>query len=814
MSKVSSLKSFFSKLAFKKTEGADSVSVLDKTVKKLIYIIIVLIPLWFLPITVNAVEFNKQILMIFLVVITLGLWLVKILSQGEIVWRSNILNIFLGIFLIVCVLATVFSLRPYNSLVGWPNNLDSSLVNILSFLALYILIVNSFRGVKEIFGLLFAFLISSTLVTLIGLLQIWNGFIFPWDFTKTVSFNTIGTVNTFGIFSATLLTLITALLFVMKKGSIKLFLLILGLLNLIILISINFWVLWLVLAVGMAIILLFGLMRLVKLEESITWVALPMAFLAVALIFMIFRPVLPLRPNLPVEVGLSYRGGLDVVKEIIRGKPILGTGPESFVFNYVKHKPEGINQTVFWNIRFSNPPAEIYSVVSDLGILGLLSFLIILVLFVIKAVKNLIKTVEEANILKRFLEVGLFAAWLGLAVGWFLYPQNFTLMFVFWLMFALYLAESSIFKEKTYNLKKSPRILLLVSFAFVVMIVFIVGFLYIGGTRFVAEAKYKNGLDLIQEKGQLDKGIDKVIKSTIINPYEDRTYRVLSQLFLLKMNQDAGMPGIDQQQRINLIQVDAINAINSIVRATQLSPKDISNWLTRGQVYRQVMGFVNGADDWAETSYVEAAKLEPLNPFIFTEQGRIYTTKADLIAAQAQKDKNIQNQMNEYLNTALDNFNKAIEIKPDYAPAHFEIALVFDRQGKLDEAISRMAINRQLLPRDTGAAFQLGVLFYKAQKYDQAKGEFIRAIILDPDFANARYFLGLLYDREGNKEDALDQFERIAQLNPDNEQIKQIIINLKAGLPALGSPELGPPEQPKEVPIEQTPKEERKESQP
>ena len=363
-------------------------------------------------------------------------------------------------------------------------------------------------------------------------------------------------------------------------------------------------------------------------------------------------------------------------------------------------------------------------------------------------------------------------------------------MFVFWLLFALYLAESSVFKEKIYNLRKSPKVLLLASFSFVVLIVVIVGLLYVGGTRFVAEAKYKNGLDLIQKQGELDKGINKVIRATVINPYEDRNYRVLAQLFILKMNQDAALPGLSQQQQINLIQVDAINAINSATRATRLSPQDVSNWLVRGQIYRQVMGFVSGAGDWAKNSYEEAVKLEPLNPFIFTEWGRVYTLEDDLI-------------------TALEKFNQAIAIKPDYAPAHFETALVFDRQGKLDEAIARMEINRQLLPQDTGVSFQLAVLYYKAQRYAQAKAEFIRAIVLDTNFSNARYFLGLLFDREEDKESAIDQFERISELNPDNEHVKDIIANLKAGRPALGSPELGPPEQPEEIPIEEIPEEQK-----
>jgi len=800
-----SIASFFSRFG-----GLKNALALDKVIQKLIYVLVFLIPLWFLPVTVNAIEFNKQILLVLLVVITLILWLVKILNQGEMQWRSNAINVALGVFVVVYVLATIFSLRPYNSLVGWSTHLSGSLINILSFVALYILIVNNIKGLKDTFKLLLVFLASAGLVSLIGFIQIWGGFLFPWSFTKTAAFNTVGTINSLGIFAATVLVLVTAMLFVIKRNELKIFLLLLALLNFLLLLSLNYWVLWLVLISGMAIVLIFGLMKVVKLAEGITWIAAPIIFLAIALIFMFFRPTFPLKPNLPTEVGLSYRGGLEIIKQIVKNKPVLGTGPENFVIDYSQYKPVVINQTAFWNVRFVNPPAQIYAIVSDLGILGLISFLAIIILFIVGAIRYLVRTTEDGdNALKRFLQIGIFGSLFAMIVGMFLYPQSLTLMFTFWFLFSVFLSGSSLLKEKVFNLRKSQGFLLAASFSFVLVIIVMVGFIYIQGTRFVAELNYKKGLDLVQIDGKIDEGINKLIKATVINPYEDRTYAVLSQLFALKMTRDVNLEGATAQERANLVQVDAINAINSAVRATTLAPKDSSNWLIRGQVYRQVVGIINGADQWAESSFAESIKLEPSNPFTLTEWGRLYSGEASLLASQAQTDKNAKATMNDFLNKALEKFNQAIEVKSDYAPAHFESAVVFDRQGKLNEAIARMETYRQLLPRDSGTAFQLGVLYYRAQKYDLAKGEFIRAIVLDDNYSNARYFLGLLYDRGGDKESAIDQFDRILQLNPDNQQVKQILANLRAGLPALGSPELGPPKQPAEIPIEQQPQEQQ-----
>ncbi len=778
--------SIFTKLnIFKPMAGKD---ILDEAIKKIIYVLIFLIPLWFLPITINTVEFNKQALMVLLIVVALILWSVKILNRGEIRWKSNILNIALGVFVLICIISTILSIRPYGSLVGWSDHLNGSLVNILCFIALYFLIVNNFKGLKESFNLLFTFMVSSAVVSVIGLFQIWGRFIFPLAITKTVSFNTIGSINTLGIFVAVIITLIVAMLFVVKRKGIKLFLLLLGLLNIAILVSINFWVLWVVLAIGMAIILLFGLMQMVKLGEKISWVALPIVLLAISLIFLFFKPTLSFKPNLPIEVGLSYKSGLSIIINTLKENPVLGTGPETFVFNYAKYKPEGINQTAFWNVRFLNAPAEIYSLTSDLGILGLVGFLAIIIIFAIKAVSTLIKEKEDNNILKRFLGVGFFAGWLSITVCWFIYFQNFALMFVFWLLLSLFLIEVSTSKEKIYNLRKSPKILLVTSLSFMVVIVLIIGLLYVIGTRYVAEATYKKGVSLIQTKGDIDGGLNKIIKSTVVNPYEDNTYKTLSQLFVYKLQQDAVNTKLEKEEKANIIQEDAINAINSATQTTTLSPKDASNWLLRGQVYRKLMNIINGASEWAETSYNEAIKFEPSNPFAYLELGRLYANRADAIVEKARQDQETKKTWDEYITNAMKNFDKAIELKINYSDAYFEQAQIYDRQGKLTEAIQKLEINKQLLPKDANIAFQLAVLYYRSEKFKQAKAEFIRAIVLDDNFSNARYFLGLLYDWEGDQESAIDQFDRIAELNPDNEQIKTILTNMKTGKPALGKP--------------------------
>ena len=800
-----------------------NIVILNKIIKWCIYILVALIPLWFLPFTGNVLDLNKQVLMIGLLTIALIAWLGKLLTQEKVEWHKGLIVLFFLAFVVVYGVATAFSIRPYDSLMGFDTHLSRALINVIYFFVFFILLVN-YREEKEsqsatgqpvakkhieILKLLTIFLISSAIVGVIGLLQILGKFVLPWDFTKAASFNTIGTVTSLGIFLAALLPLILSLLFgrFSARGQSalgwKIFLIVLGAVALITILLLNFRTLWIITAVGMIMIVGFWLSkRHVLPAQTLGLLAIPVIILAFCLIFLLFKPGALFNLNLPIELGLSYKGGWSIVKEVIQRSPVLGSGPETFVYNYSLYKPESINQTIFWNLRFTNAPAEILSLFSELGILGILSFLVVIVVFLFKVIKGLISSERGLNWLTE-IKIGLFSSWLALMVGWFLYPQNITLMFVFWLFFTFLIIISSDKKDiKIINYRTSGKIASMVSFGFIILMIAIIGLLYLEGSKFIAEAKYKIGIESIRE-GELDLGINKVIQATVINPYEDKFYRDLVQLILIQINQNLNNPDLDPQEQARRVQIGISNAINSAVRATTLNSKDVTNWIIRGSVYRNLMTLVNGAGAWAVESYREALTLEPSNPFIYLEIARTYVSGADLLAPQAQENEELRKQMAEYLDKAVEAYNNAIELKPNYSPAHFEIALVYGRQGKTNEAIAKMEISRRLVPRNIGIAFQLAVLYYRTSQFDKAKLEFTRVVVLDPDFSNARYFLGLLLDREGNKAAAIEQFEKIAELNPDNDLVKQILNNLRTGRPALGSPELGPPEQPEEIPLEE-----------
>ncbi len=105
----------------------------DKTVKYSIYTLVFLLPLFFLPFSFEAFEFNKQYLLFFLTSLAFFVWLAKmILIDKEIRFRRSPLDIFVLAFLFMAILSAVFSVDRSSSLFGFYGRFSGGLIGLLS----------------------------------------------------------------------------------------------------------------------------------------------------------------------------------------------------------------------------------------------------------------------------------------------------------------------------------------------------------------------------------------------------------------------------------------------------------------------------------------------------------------------------------------------------------------------------------------------------------------------------------------------------------------------------------------------------------
>jgi tetratricopeptide (TPR) repeat protein len=755
-----------------------------------IYILVFLLPILFLPWTSDMLDFNKQTLLVLLVFTAFFSWIAKVLISGKFSVNLNKTHIAVLVLFLACSASAFFSLDKYGSFWGWPRVTSESLLSLIGLAVLYFLISNAFSK-KEIITLVIISAVSSLLAGLLGVFQL-LGLFLPFDFAKSASFNTIGLVGSLGIFLAVFLPLLIILEISAKKWLQIVFGIAIAI-TLAALILINYLFVWWLVLVGMAIILLFGALK--KDVFDLRWLSLPMFFLVLALFFIILKPQISV-PLRPMEVFLNQSAGFNIAFQTIKERPILGSGPGTFIFDFSKYKNANFNQSVLWNTRFDGAGSKVLTILATTGILGFISFLILMITAVSYGIKFILNKQDGKNgNLLWLITAGVLTAFIVQAVAYFLYNSNLPLDFIYFFLLAAFIGLSSE-EKKDYTLSSSSFLTLCVTFVFTLFLIFGFGLLVLGGQRYFAEVNYFHAQTALAS-GNLDKGISGMEKAVKANPSSDIYLSGLSQVYLSKAGNLINKKDLSDEEKKN-IQILINNSINAAKIATDSSPNNVAGWSIRGFIYQNLIGIIPGAEDWAITSYDSAVKLEPANPYYPTQQGIVYIKKASLLTEDKASEKN------QILEQAKSYFEKAVQLKSDYSPARFQIAMIYQAQGKTTEELQTLEDAKKSSPNDVGLAFQIGIVYYQQKNYQKAKTELERAVGLNPNYANAVYFLGLAYDKLGLRDQAIIQIYKALESNPDNPELKKVIDNLNSGKSALDGIE--PQAQP-EVPVEETPSE-------
>lgn len=795
-------------------ETPSSVQTWQNTSRRAIFAVVFLVPLFFLPFTSNVLDFNKQALLATLILLSLFAWLLKSLIAEKIDLNLNWFNLAPLSVMVFVGLSTLFSAYPYASFWGWPLNVSASFLTTLALVLFYFLVTHLFREPEEVFGLILVLVVSGLLVSLLAVPQIVGQFPLPFDFTQNTSFNTVGNPNSLAVFLAVLLPLATSLIFISKSRLVRTLLWLFVLTAVFLLLAINFSSAWIVLLAGTSLILILGITR--REIFNLSWLFLPMVLLALALFARVTNTQLLPAINLPAEVSPSQSSSWQIAGQTLTARPpfswFWGSGPGTFIYDYSRFKPSSINQSAFWATRFGSAGSQILDWLATIGPLGLLAFLATLgsaLWLGFRAVS--LRTAGQESFVWILL-VGLWAGLVGLAFGFWLYPANLTLLFLFWFVAAAIIGLTAprarhfdLRSAETTEIKKvkssGPWATVGVSFAFIAVLIGAMGVFFVLGQRYFAEASYVQALTAVQ-KGDNQKALEKMaLAIRFTNGQQDNYWRDVTQVYLFRIQEELAKKNLSNDQKSQNVS----NLISQLVAAakasTDASGQNVANWTIRGFVYNQILNLIPDADKWAVSAYEEAIKLEPSNPSIYASLGQIYLARADNLA----NDKDKQAERQQALEAARDNFQKARDLKNDYAPALFQLAMIDVREQKVKDAIAKLEDTKVIAPFDTGLAFQLGLIYQADNQRDKAQAEFERAVALDSNYANARYFLGLLSDAAGQKDKAIEQFQKIADLNPGNDTIKKILEGLKAGRKAADVlTELQPPQPPvQEKPAEQ-----------
>jgi len=770
--------------------------VIDWIIIGVVYLLTFLTPLFFLPTVPSVLELNKQLLIVGLGGIAFLAWIGKLAWEGRIRMKKTFLLVPLLLLLLIFSLSTIFSAYRDQSMWGALGTESLSLVTFIGLVALFLVITNNFNSRKKVQILILTLIFSSAVANIYAFFQIFGKFLFKNPAIAQNSFNTVGSVYAFSIYIGAILIITVAMLLEKQPVAVKIALIALSFLFTFTLIMINFSTALVIFLVGMAVLLGLAIITGGSEEKNRTLV-FPMVVLTLVLLAALIgknRSIVSVQ--LPVEVGLSQSASFDVVKGTWKDSLLLGSGLSSYDLAYLKNKPVEINLTNFWSVKFNEGSSRFFTLAATTGFLGALAILFLMGAILVHIFSSFVKIFgrsEEGT----YTLIGVAAVWIYLTIAFFFYPSNITLDFLWWISTASVVVLTSIVfrkKEELISETSSPRVSLILSFVFVLIIVGFISLIFLEGQRYVAAAAYNKALANDVQGGNVEDLVNNLSKVISLDPSRDLYHRNLSVALFAMLNQKISEKGLANLNEDDRAQISSLyfTAEDQARTAINLNPKNADNFVQLAQINQNVIGSKEGAEEAARDNYMEALKHDPKNPSTYYQIGQIYLMMADLETAKnsgqqqtAGKAPQLSDKAKEYIASARQSFEKAVEQKGNYIPAQFMIAVCLDRLGEIDQAIAKLEESKKMNPQDPGITFQLGVFYYKAEKFDLAQTELEQTVKLTENYSNARYFLGLVYDKKNDKAKALEQFEKVAELNPDNEDVKKIVSNLKAGKKAL-----------------------------
>lgn len=517
----------------------------------------------------------------------------------------------------------------------------------------------------------------------------------------------------------------------------------------------------------------------------------PLIVLLVSLFFLIGGSVIgnafaaSLGVNV-IDVRPSWQSTFDIGSHTYASSPLFGSGPGTFVEQWLKFRDRSLNDTVFWNVDFASGIGYIPTSFVTTGIFGVLAWLVLIGFFFYTGVRALLFRLPEDRYM-RFVSLASFSgAAYVLIASLFAAPGPVVLALGF-LSLGVFISSLRYGKQRSdwgIVFSKSPRVGFAMVFVMTLLLLASVASLYGVLVRHMASFAYGEAGTALAA-GNLDQADAAVARSITFAPSE-RAYQLASAVAMSRMQKIAVdttlSPSTAQQQ----FQAALSSAVNAGLTATQLGPNNYQNWVALGSVYQAVVPLnIAGAYDSAKAAYEHAEALNPSSPVLPYVVAQLQIAKGDAKDAES---------------TLL----ASVNLKRDYLPAILLLSQLEVQLGKASEALQAAEAAAYFAPNEPSVLFQVGLLRSGTGDTAGAVAALARAVDLNPQYANARYFLGAMYSVQGKYADALVQLQAVAAMSDDNAKaVATDIATLQAGknpFPASRLKSLGIPTPPVQEP--------------
>ncbi|HQB50658.1 MAG TPA: hypothetical protein PLT32_00370 [bacterium] len=641
-----------------------------------------LLPAFFFNISWQGASFDRLFFFGAFTIVGLAVWLAKVLTEGSVTWHWRRLDWVALATFVAAAIATFWSSSWRNSLFGGYGQPMRSLAFFAILLAFYFLVVNNWSETNRRRSWL-AILISFSFVTIYSTCQLFGLYLIPVAFTKAISFNPVGSLTNLALFFTAALPLFLLALdqsdYFCERGFSQkgktIWNIWLGLSSLAIFIALTAlgsFTIWPIVILGVLLVLIFGLSRTVKLT-SLQLTAV-IGSLALSVVLLIIGNFGWLKLTLPNEVSLSNSFSWQIAKQSLANRPILGNGLASFGNVFTRFKQTDFNAGNLWNLDFDLPSgwlAESLVIVGGLGTLLLLA-LLLGGLFVAWRRIMISKEMDEAD---SNFSAGLLAAVVVLLAGGLMMPLGNNIILIFALLWTLLMVVTYSWprRQPVFERNDDRRTSTVWIVIIIVVAIGLLASAAFGGKLYLADVIASNST----KTEDTTKQIGRMANAYKLAPWREMYGFGLAQLSWLKANQIGAEAGKATGTEATALGEQARGYVQ---QAKQLIDGNFNYIKNQPAILKTVANMYETIGDFEGVLATQGQliKIDGNNPWPYAKIAQVEVSQAYQASEKEMKDKLVSD--------AFANYNKAIELKPNWAEAYYYRAALNQAIEKPEEA--------------------------------------------------------------------------------------------------------------------------------
>jgi tetratricopeptide (TPR) repeat protein len=379
-------------------------------------------------------------------------------------------------------------------------------------------------------------------------------------------------------------------------------------------------------------------------------------------------------------IFLSQSVSWSIAMEALKISPLIGTGADTYLTDFTRFRPVSYNMSENWNIRFNSASNYYLQILTTIGLLGLGAVAFLFLRVVTLLIRSL-RSSSDASAHTTALTASVTAV--ILMASFFIVPPGAVSLF---LLFTLLIMVVAAFKLMGSPLVHDANIdivaasdsgirtpiLPLLSFALSLALVIVYGPTL--AKAYYAEVAFQKGLTAVG-KNDGKTAFESINTAIKFNPFRDSYRTAASQTYLLLANSAATKKDLTADDRDTITKL-VQQSIQEAKNAVSLNPAKATNLVMLANVYQNLVNFAQGADQWAVASYQQAIALDPTNPELYVSLGGIYYARQNfdealrLFLLAADRKPNYAN--------AFYNISAAYKQKKDYQNAYVAMQQVIN----------------------------------------------------------------------------------------------------------------------------------------